>query len=212
MIRALDLIKEFSLSVSTAYTLPPVQIPTDPTDLTSIKVGIAKAERSLEAVSSMLECSCSQDGYLLSIMSLIVFKVLDCYAGAASGKTCDSPLPLPLSAVQTPLTAHSRQSSHAESSEIPSSQYFDSANPACMAAQLVLSELYRVQRFVNQLSTKLKARAAIMNGMQEIYGYENTDSEAMLPLSAAMLKQFEVDLRKRLHGLSLNIVEGLNKR
>ncbi|KAL8792412.1 MAG: hypothetical protein Q9195_005026 [Heterodermia aff. obscurata] len=212
LIRALGLMKQFSSSAPAASTLSPIQVSTDPNALTSIKLVIAKNEHTMQALNSMLECSCSQDGYLLAIMSLIIFKVLGCYAGAASGKTPDSPHTLPSSGVQTPLTVHSRQSSQAELPTIANGPYLDSEDSSRMAAQLVLSELHRVQRFVNQLSTKLKARAVKMDAGSDFYGFENAESEMALPLSAVMLEQFEVDLRKRLRGLSMKIVERLRDR
>lgn len=82
-----------------------------------------------------------------------------------------------------------------------------------MAAQLVLSELHRVQRLINRLSEKLK-------GKEPSEGVETPNSLASgqiprafsspaLPFSPAMLDHLGTDLRRRLRTLSLDIVETL---
>lgn len=186
-----------------------------PNSLPTIQDVIAQNEQTIEAVSAMLQCSCSQDAYLLTIMSLIVFKVLGWYAAAArkapsSGDDNHS--------MQSPGTSLSRQSLRFEEvlqdSAVVGSYCLNGEDSARMAAQLVLSELHRVQRLVNQLSRKLKAQTAKNSGLADTpnsLGYESADSDMTLPLSAMMLDQLEVDLRKRLKALSFEIVEGLRR-
>lgn len=83
-----------------------------------------------------------------------------------------------------------------------------------MAAQLVLSELHRVQSFINQLSMKLKMEVGKHGGGTDTpnsMGCENTFGKPTSPLSVMMLTQLEVDLRKRLKALSSKIIEGLRQ-
>jgi hypothetical protein len=181
----------------------------------SIQTVISKNQDTIEAISTMLNCSCAHDGYLLTIMSLIVFKVLGWYAAAAAPKAASTDDEN--SGVPTPSTTHSRKLSHSEmviqDATIVGSYCLEGADADRMAAQLVLSELHRVQRLVNQLSAKLKLQIAhetrynseSSNGSS----YKSEDSDFTVPLSAVTLDQIIVDLRKRLRALSVNIVESL---
>lgn len=218
LIRALGLMKQLFPSPSTACTNSATPGLDKSTTLPTIQAVIAKNERTIEAVSTMLQCSCSEDGYLLAIMSLIIFKVLGWYAAAARqtpsvGDGNDR--------VQSPRSFSSGYLSHSEQvilgSPVVGSYRLDGEDLTRMAAQLVLSELHRVQRLVNQLSTKLKMQAAKNGGMVNTpissasENAENAESETTSSLSAVMLDQLEVDLRKRLRSLSLEIVEGLRR-
>ncbi|THC93456.1 hypothetical protein EYZ11_007075 [Aspergillus tanneri] len=145
---------------------------------------ISNNRKTIDTISNMLQCSCSQDGYLLSLMSLIVFKVMAWYAAA-------SRRPVLLNDRSPILNGSSHQ--HREHSEevqhtpgLGGSDTADDEDQGRMAAQLVLSELHRVQQLVNTLSQHLKAK-----GTRE---------------------QFAVDLRQRLRALSAEIVDILRHR
>ncbi|KAI1640760.1 aflatoxin regulatory protein-domain-containing protein [Biscogniauxia mediterranea] len=197
---------------------------------------VAKNEATIEAVSAMLQCPCSHDGYLLIIMSLIVFKVLEWYTAAARKSDPHRPS-------NSNSNNHNNSSSSSSSGAngngsnkgspsphaSPRSEYVGQEPPAAtsdycldgedsgrMAAQLVLSELHRVQRLVNQLSQKLKMQATRKGRAPDTpdssgFGGAIMDYETGLPLSPVMLDQLEMDLRKRLKSLSLEIVEGLRR-
>ena len=194
----------------------------------TIQAVIAKNEATIEAVSIMLECTCSQDGYLLAIISLIVFKVLGWYAAAARKMLLDD------DNFPRPRSSHSQFMSRSEQiSQDPAvigNYYLGGEDSARMAAQLVLSELHRVRRLLTQLSSKLKVKTPtakignIFVGGKETPGSSGSgsgesgrasrngshvDAEATLPLSAKILEQLEVDLKKQLKALSSEIVEGL---
>ncbi|KAF2468602.1 uncharacterized protein BDR25DRAFT_357527 [Lindgomyces ingoldianus] len=161
LLRALDLLRQLFPTSSTPCTIA-----------------------SKEAISNMLECPCSHDGYLLAIMSLVVFEVVD---NGGQGFMKSNSLGSP--------SLHSEQVRQ------------------CPTV-LVLSELNRVQRLVNQLSEKLKTKALQDGGMDtpnsaaggQIALFNN---ELTSPFSTVMLDQLGTDLRKRLCGLSLEIVEML---
>ncbi|KAI5922015.1 aflatoxin regulatory protein-domain-containing protein [Camillea tinctor] len=191
---------------------------------------VAKNEAIIEAINAMLQCPCSHDGYLLTIMSLIVFKILGWYAAAArksephrsnistTGSSSsngannndinkDSPTPHP-----------SLKSDHVgnEPPNVTNDYHLDGEDSGRMAAQLVLSELHRVQRLVNQLSQKLKMQATNNSGTPDTpdssgFNSATMDYETGSPLSPVMLDQLEVDLKKRLKSLSWEIVEGLRR-
>ncbi|EOA85724.1 hypothetical protein ACJQWK_07726 [Exserohilum turcicum] len=132
----------------------------------------------ISQVDSMLQCQCLHDGYLLTILSLIVFKVLDSYDAAASSSETQ------------------RADTDATEDDVRR-----------MAAQRVMGELHRVQRLVNQLSINIK-RHTTTEAQEKVLGSltsdrRNVEGEAFLPFSTVMLSQLETDMRKRLRSLSL---------
>ena len=150
-------------------------------------------------------------------MSLIVFKVLGWYAAAAR----ETPMGADGNASPNqPLPGRRRQNSYncEEVLQYPTvvgSYCIGGDDQGRMAAQLVLSELHRVQRLVNQLSMRLKSQG-MRNGAGSPSSSSDSqdsvsDGESALPFSATMLDQLEVDLRKRLRTLSLEIVEMLRR-
>ncbi|KAH8800670.1 putative C6 transcription factor [Xylogone sp. PMI_703] len=214
LFQALDLMKQL-FPDSSACSISTPQGADKPAALPTIQAVIAKNEATIIAVGTMLQCSCSQDGYLLAIISLIVFKVLGWYAAAArkTPSSTDSS-----SGSRSPSVSSMRQSPHSEqvlqNPAIVGSYCLDGEDGARMAAQLVLSELHCVRRLVNQLSSKLKVQVVRKGGGADTSnssGCVGADSETALPLSAVMLSQLEVDLRKRLRTLSSEIVEFLRR-
>ena len=216
LFRALSLMKQLFPGPTTVWkTSATLGLDKSTTNPPTVQAVIAKNEHTIEAVGTMLECACSQDGYLLVLVSLIVFKVLGWYAAAA--------LTTPSSGDDnhSAQSLHSSQSAHLSRPEqvlldpVEFGSYcLDGENSARMAAQLVLGELHRVQRLVNQLSPKLKMQAAKDNGLADKSTpatSKNVDSETTLSLSTVILSQLELDLRKRLKALSLGIMESLRR-
>ncbi|KUJ13610.1 uncharacterized protein LY89DRAFT_754499 [Mollisia scopiformis] len=218
LIRGLGLMKQLSPIAPAAQTISTGEGNQTTTSQTpTVQTVIAENEQIVEAVGNMLQCQCAQDGYLLTIMALIVFKVLGWYAAAARGTSASeddnrSPTKPP----------HSRKPScHAEQvlqdPTVVGDYCLDGEDLGRMAAQLVLNELHRVQRVVNQLSDKLKAYGGEVRGMDTVKsgteGRQNflSDSETNSPFSVLMLDQLETDIRKRLTALSLNIIDMLRR-
>lgn len=210
--RALSLMKQLFPNPSTPCTSLARQGPDKNISAPTLQSVIAKNEHTLGSIKEMLQCSCSQDGYLLTIISLIVFKVLGWYAAAARKTPCSDDD----HSVESSHKSHSRSPSHSEQvlqdPVVVGSYSIEGKDSERMAMQLVLSELHHVQRLLNQLSTKLKVQAArdgegtdMPNGMSSgVKGCETS-----LRLSAVMVDQFELELRKRLRALSSEIVQRL---
>ena len=209
LIRALGLLKQLFPNASTACARARMQASVNNTcQLPTIQCVLEENEQAIDAVSTMLQCQCSQDEYLLAIMSLIVFKVLGWYAAAAR---------------QTPMTDGSRSpamsiSSHHSEQVLPSpaivgSYCIDGEDQGRMAAQLVLSKLHRVQQLVNVLSQQLKGHRTCNGTITPSSATDGTDTppdrESTSHFSERMLDQLEADLRKRLRALSLDIVDML---
>ncbi len=213
MIRALDLMKQLLPNDLTACARLRTQ--GNEKAAPTIHTLVAENEQTIEAVNKMLQCSCSQDGYLLAIMSLIVFKVLGWYAAAArdTPEINEGQNPRKSSPDQRRLS--SRHSEHVlQPPTVVGCYRDDGEDQRRMAAQLVLSELHRVQWLVNQLSQRLQAHR-MSNGAVDTpnsaAGGQGTlpDPELTSPFSSPMLDQLETDLRKRLRALSLDVVDML---
>jgi hypothetical protein len=166
----------------------------------TVQAVIAQNETTIESVGTMLKCSCSQDGYLLSVMALIIFKVLGWYEAVAR----KSP-------------GHSRQTSPFEqvlqSPGVVGNYCLEGDDSPRMAAQLVLSELHRVRRLVDQLSSKLRLQAAKNKLEAETEPPDSCalDNDMHLPLSSVMYDQLDTDLRKRLKTLSWEMINRLRR-
>lgn len=140
----------------------------------------------IDSVSTMLHCQCLYDGYLLTIVSLIVFKVLDSYGTAASAPEAQEP----------------------DIDMMEDDELF-------LAAQRVLGELHRVQRLVNQLSINIKRHTATKPEEKKLETLtscgQERESEVALPFSPVMLSQLETEMRQRLKCLSLGMAAHLRR-
>lgn len=203
LVQALGFMKQLFPLPSNACTTWATQGLDTATAIPTIQAVITRNEATIEAVSTMLRCSCSQDGYLLSVMSLIIFKVLDWYAAVArktpslhDAQACYSPFEPPL-----------------HNPTFVGSYHLDCADSDRMAAQLVLTELHRVRRLVDQLSSKLRVQAAVKKarGGLETPESMDLDNEMALPLSAVMYDQLDNDLRNRLRALSCEMLNRLRR-
>ncbi|RMZ83621.1 hypothetical protein DV738_g928, partial [Chaetothyriales sp. CBS 135597] len=124
----------------------------------TVRSVVDRNETVAEEIGTVLKCPCEKDGYLLSILSLTVFKMLALYAAISRKKPCsdmdvDFDADSSGSSVPPPLT---RQSS-AASSSIIENYCLDGDDSSRMMTQLVLSKLHRIGRLTDQLSSKLQA-------------------------------------------------------
>ncbi|KAI0434442.1 hypothetical protein F5Y09DRAFT_356718 [Xylaria sp. FL1042] len=173
---------------------------------TTVQDIIDKNKLALEAVGTMMQCSCSGDGYLLAVASLIILKVLSRYNAVSRN------IPLTTNCPQHPSLSKrslSVGSQHNAGCIIVGNHCFQGEDQGRMKAQLVLGELHRVQSLVNQLCFKLKSLAAKTRESRPNACHMKEDE--MPSISALVIDQVGADLRKRLQWLSRNIIEGLNK-
>lgn len=218
LLRALALLKQLFVNASTACTCSRRQnYDNSVYQLPTIQSIIVENKRAIEAVDNILKCPCSQDGYLLSIISLVVFKVLGWYTAAARETPATD-------GSQSPSKSRSDSERHSScyseqvvhSPTVVGSYSIDGEDQGRMAAQLVLGELHRVQQLINLLSQRLKGHGvrnvvvdtpnSAADGQDPLPEGENTS-----PFSATMLDQLEADLRKRLRTLSLEIINMLRR-
>lgn len=217
--RALSLLKQLSPNSSAACTRSRRQGDEHVTiESPSIQSIIVENEQTIEAITDMLQCPCSQDSYMLHIMSLIVFRVLGWYAAVASETPVADASQFPGKSDFPDHQQHSlRHSEHVTNVPTVVGKYcIDGEDQDRMVAQLVLSELHRVQRLVNLLSQRLKEHKIRNDGVNTPNSAADgqiplTYTENMSPFSAAILDQLELDLRKRLRTLSLEIIDMLRR-
>lgn len=180
---------------------------------------LTENKQSIEAVSERLTCTaCEGDNFLLAVLSMTVLKILERYAAAARGQS-SSARPNDSEAEKASRLANSILASSKDQMMVLSRTYNTPRNRGRKAAQLVLSELHRVQRLVNQLSPKLRrpkeAERLHLDPEQELWGRQNMSrgygGGPAAPFSATTLGQMESDVRKSLSALSSEIINGLRQ-
>ncbi|ORY69640.1 aflatoxin regulatory protein-domain-containing protein [Pseudomassariella vexata] len=237
LMQALDLLKNLS---STAATKPSTcHLSNSPADFVklslvnpngssnsrhqSVQTVVQENREINQAVSNMLQCSCAEDGYLLTTLSMILFKILGRYAVAARME----PQPREPKALENRDGNKSNGSSRRASSTLEQqmiqlgSSGSSSTSTSCYGpddqdlgrkdTQLILSELHRVQRLVNELSPIFKAHglgATKRGGYCQITLGWNGE-RAATTFSGTILDQIEVDLRRCLSALSSEIINTL---
>jgi hypothetical protein len=185
---ALDLMKSLSVRNSTPNEMSPAQVGgTNPSSSPAQSV-VEDTKQAIEVVTSMTKCACAEDGYLLAVLSMLVLKIIARFGTVVLKQPSD-------------MAANIRHDEGATRT----------------TAQLVLGELHRVQRLINQLSPRLQSYNAILGGSWEVPGRQGTGREFRIstyargdmktaPFSATILEQLEIDLRKAVSGLSTKLI------
>lgn len=175
----------------------------------SVHTIISRNEHAIKEMSRILQCPCSANSFLLTIVALVIFKVLDWYAHAAKMATTGEDETLngnPYSSLPSP-----RQRS-VEPTVGSNDRDYDP-----QSAQLVLVELHRVQRVLSQLSPKLQAcgpepqrrrgsTASSQPSMVNPQFCEEVMTMASLPFSSVIIEQLEPEVRNRIRILSAEII------
>jgi hypothetical protein len=160
----------------------------------------------MTSLGNILKCSCSRDAYVLAVICLIVAKILSCYAEAARQVRSDEGTRgfsvEPQSLAWSPIDA-----AQAAECPFPGRKHNDEMGP--LSAPQILSELYRLQGFVEELGKKLQTCRNQSQSVEinDIY----TGVDTVFPFSASVLDQLGDGLRKRLNSLSLHIIEVLRR-
>ncbi|KAL4785964.1 aflatoxin regulatory protein-domain-containing protein [Aspergillus varians] len=191
----------------------------------TIESVISENKQILDTINAVLDCPCSHDGYIISIVSLAVFKVMGWYIAAARDRIPASEDSMRWrDEVPTYSGRGSSVNFHEQvlrSPAVVGSYCIDSRNQNRMAAQLVLSELHRVQRLVNVLSSRLESirlssclsSASTFGSTSAVETVENSLLAAFRtsPLSGSTYAQLEEDLRKRLRSISSETIDILRR-
>ncbi|KAI0403079.1 hypothetical protein F4802DRAFT_323545 [Xylaria palmicola] len=186
--------------------------------LPSASTIIERNRSSIDTVSEVLACPCSDDAHILAITAQVVSKVLQWYAIAARTTPVTSEAP--------PRSSLSREGSRRVDGSADNpwraaappprpghEQGFWGAkreddNSHRMAAQLVLGELHHIQRLMAALVAKLNSQRTAPDGTG-VSSSHAPEPPLPLPPSAAVLDLLGADLKERLRALSLEIVKNL---
>nr|E1ACQ7.1 RecName: Full=Notoamide biosynthesis transcriptional activator notL; AltName: Full=Notoamide biosynthesis cluster protein L [Aspergillus sp. MF297-2]ADM34145.1 trancriptional activator [Aspergillus sp. MF297-2] len=206
--QALDLLK--ALSAKSA-PVSPFSGPgaASMTTMSSVQALMGENQQYIDNVSNLLSCSsCTEDTFLLAIVSMIVLKILERYASAAraqvGGGESDTG--------QRPATS---MIPNGKDQMRPLGRIYSTGGRD--SARSVLSELHRVQKLVNLLSPKLKKRQeadtrAFAHVAWGRHTVSNENDKALSTLlSPDTLAQMEGDMRKSLSSLSANIINRLRQ-
>ena len=220
--QSLDLLKTLSAEIGSQPSLSGSEYQEVLVTLTdgSFYSILTENKQSIEAVSEMLSCtSCAGDNFLLAVLSMTVLKILERYAAAARAQSSGAPTS-DSEPGKTSKLANSILASSKDQMMVLSRTYNTPRSRGRKAAQLVLSELHRVQRLVNQLSPRLKrskyeAEAQRTEPELGLWGYQSMtwccDRGPAGPFSATTLDQMESDVRNSLSALSAEIINGLRQ-
>ncbi len=181
---------------------------------------VAQNEQTSEAIRTILQCSCSNDSYLLVTLSLVVFKIIVWYTAAACAASGDDPI----SGASSSTEWQSHQNPLERVLQRPSTNRrdydFEGEDQQRIAIQLILSKLAGVQVLVDQLSRRLLKiwdktnDTKAMDSPNEIASTPNSlagEISSTRPLSGELTHTLEADLRKRLVELSQAIIERLRQ-
>jgi hypothetical protein len=189
---ALDLMKRLSGTSSIPNTCPAPAGGTN-TSSPSVQFVVEDNKQAIEAVTTMIKCACAEDGYLLTVLSMLVLKILARFATAV------------------------RKQSNDKATSVPHDEGVDR-----FAAQLVLGELHRVQRLINLLVPRLQSYKARVGSRWAVPGRDAARGDFHIaalergemgtaPFPAIMLEQVEMELRKAVSAVSAKIIHMLRQ-
>ncbi|KAL5330271.1 hypothetical protein ACEPPN_003797 [Leptodophora sp. 'Broadleaf-Isolate-01'] len=200
---AFEYMRKFSSTHPAAFALSPgpdnsVTRLTSNSCTPSAQDVVMENKHTIEVVSNILQCSCADDAYLLTTLSMVIFKILARYTTAAQNQPGR-------------VTRHDNMSSDT-SSDLRISHDDDSYRGR-LATQTILGELHHIQKLVNQLSLRLKIRGMVIgrDGEGDCMMMSTSTESEMENFSATTLNQMEMDLRKCLGTLSSGIISVLRQ-
>ncbi|KAI2613408.1 trancriptional activator [Hypoxylon sp. NC1633] len=204
LIDLFSIIKKLSMNGTPVSTLEKTtydHMGITPSDCTEVRAVVADNQEMISTVSNILRCSCAEDGYLLTMLSMVVMKILTRYAGAAIKL----------------LGRAEEGSSRSSPGQQSRNGFSEKEETERMAGQLVLSELHRVQRLVNELSPRLMARDDALGpdvrgrDCQIWLSLTPRSGTPPLPFSTTTLDGIGRDIRATLSSLSSEIISRLRK-
>ncbi|PIB00654.1 Aflatoxin biosynthesis regulatory protein [Cercospora beticola] len=208
---ALDLLRQLSITEA-SKACPrrgmPEQIP-PPT----LEMAATMNRTIIASLNTILGCSCSLNGNLLTIISLVTFKLIAwCASAAKNTPRADSPMATAETmGSNAPIALKDLLRSPPAGLDGLMDAVGATGNEQIQAAaQTVLDDLYRVQDLVNLFSQRLnmaRRRRSAVGG-----GSAGSDIQAAMyntstTLSESVSAQLESDLRRRLRAVSFETVQ-----
>jgi hypothetical protein len=198
--QALNLLAQHSIPTRPQSSVQPsVPEPQSRYELPEFDRLVELNEQTIDEVDNILKCSCACDGYLLVILSMVVFAVLSWYTAAAC-----SMIYADQSAQQLAPVLRQRP----ESSSAQSGFDCEAEDQNRLDAQTILAKLHGVQRVATMLSNRVQSYSEDPT-IRDVSGETATQKLDWLmrsPFSITLLKAMESDMRRRLRELSRAIV------
>ena len=189
----------------------------------SVHQFVTEHDNILQTAGTVLQCHCSlADGYLFTVLSMVLFKVLDRYV-AAGNAVCSNSHGNHKSSPQW-IKGQQTASSHGQGS--PLSFHQDATNAMKVEGQeedckrqdvqRLLGKMHQIQRVVKKMSSRLKGEDLTMFGLDsqalkdnQALGFEATTFTG--PFSNTIFHQMEADLRQRMQKVSLATADMLRQ-
>ena len=218
--KAMDLLRRQCPNASDACILPTSREAN--CKLPTIGSVVAENKQTIDAIGTMLECPCSLDEYVATLICLVVLKMLAWYGAAArEAPTPDEDMDMDWQSAgafqdfqPNPYIPQSEEVLRFPT--VIGSYHVSGAHHNRMAATAVLGELHGVQRLVKRLAERLQGVKASNRSPTEPCppGFGATgwmpdcrSGSSRSPLSASTLDYLERDIRKRLRTVSLDNIE-----
>nr|POE78413.1 monodictyphenone cluster transcription factor [Quercus suber] len=168
---------------------------------TTVQATMIRIEANIDKVFHMLRCSCGSDAYVVVMLAMNTFKILDWFEAAASLESWRTRDSLDSSAVS------------------PFSDVEEDEDESLLAAQKILSKLHRVQSLVGLLSERIQALVPtasqhdvdVPSRNMDVVERSLRDPTAIdTPLPRfAFFRNLELDLRTRTRNLAQNVIKRL---
>ncbi|KAF4211963.1 hypothetical protein CNMCM8980_001723 [Aspergillus fumigatiaffinis] len=196
-----------------------------PGESPTIQSVVARNATIVQTLNDILHCGCSEDGYLLAILSVVILKALGCYAAIVrqlSSFDTNSPFwDAPMTMTDSLTDSHSSPSHSDQAQRVPPGGTAplgyggEREEQTRMAAQEILSQLHLVQRLVNTIShrfTLYGEREGNTSWAPSTVSNDNCADlpscmEILYPFHNSLFEQIEGKVRKRLRNLSAEILD-----
>ncbi|EME43830.1 hypothetical protein DOTSEDRAFT_34400 [Dothistroma septosporum NZE10] len=176
----------------------------------NVKEVVLENEQVADQVSKVLACPCSQDEYLVTLVSLIIFRLIDTYSAAAQAPSVQ------------PDGTRAKSDGKAHGGLDFTSNLFNESTASRAddgsdnTARTVLNHLHRVQRVVNLLSNRFESmklrdhmhRSRAGSVSPGVFGdMLGSVPRRALSISSGAFESLETDVRNRLRIVSFEIID-----
>jgi hypothetical protein len=194
-----------------------------PSKFCTIESVIADNKQIIDTIQTVLECRCGQDEYVATLVSLILFKAMGWYVAVARSRSSPAPRDSGMGSLRPSSASFEEQV--LDLPAVVGGYCVDGHHQSRMAAQLVLSELHRVQRLVTLVGRRLESLRHRSFSQDSSTSSSSASSSVIdsgcpslmlsglgtSPLLSNTLSHLEDDLRKRLRAVSSETIDILRR-
>ncbi|KAJ0419692.1 aflatoxin regulatory protein-domain-containing protein [Aspergillus carlsbadensis] len=180
---------------------------------------VSDIRNAMEMIGNVLQCPCSENGYVLSIASLAVLKAMSCYVAAVDSLNTGDRM---ASGLRTPNEQPGEKPVKDQMMHFPSTvqgHTVDGSDQNSMEERFVLNDLHRFQHMVNLVSLRLESSRLrtcdLPNHPADTLSTIGPSGSSVLqkastsPLSCSSLFHLEDDIRQCLRAVSSRAIHML---